>query len=181
MEFESYSDFVKRNPYRISDDSKERENIRRGYAEGVKKLIIPISIGLGLILMIVSIQKWSVISQNNLEDKGCMTWADSLYVVISCDTSPHSEFGTAVEPINKIKLKNFKRVEVTQAYNFFTEDKKPLIWYYKNKDDDYEYYTAPGLHPTNGETLRKITPYIIQKYVPLHPFKEASFLKEGQN
>jgi len=75
-------------------------------------------------------------------------------------------------------LKNFKRVEVTAAYDFFTEDHKPLVWYYKNKDDEIEYFTSPGLHPITGETLRKITTYIIQTYVPIHSIKEDSFLKQ---
>jgi len=176
--FESYSDFVKRNPIGVPDDRKVKKNEKSGNGEGWKRLIVPISIGFGLIIMIVGVQNWHVFSQNNLEDKECMTWADSLYVAISCDTSPLSKFGTIVEPIDRIKLKNFKRAEITAGYDFFTVDDKPLVWYYKNKDDEIEYFTSPGLHPTTGETLRKITPYIIQAYVPMHSNKNESFVPE---
>ena len=112
-----------------------------------------------------------------LKGNVCMTWADSLYVTVSCDTGPFSTFGTEVKPLDQMKLKNMRKVEVNAAYPFFSEDGKPLVWYFKNTDDEIEYFTAPGLHPTTGETLRKITPYIIQTYVAKHSFKEESFLK----
>ncbi|KAA1247250.1 hypothetical protein [Aquimarina sp. RZ0] len=54
--------------------------------------------------------------------------------------------------------------------------KKPRVWYYKNKKDEIEYFTSSGIHPVNGETLKKITPYIIETYVPKHTFKPNSFI-----
>lgn len=101
-------------------------------------------------------------------DKQCMTWADSLYVTVSCDTGPFSEYGTDVKPFDSNELQNMKKVEVYAGYPFFADDGSPLIWYYKNKEGEHEYYKAPGLHPVTGETLKKITPYIIQTYVPIH-------------
>jgi len=176
--FESFSDFVRRNPIGLSDEGKVKKKKKNGNTGIRKRLIVTICIAIGLVIMILGFQKLYVNPQNNLEDVKCMTWADTLYVPISCDTSPLSKFGTKVEPIDRIKLKNFKRVEVTAAYDFFTEDNKPLVWYYKNKEDEIEYFTSPGLHPITGETLRKITPYIIQAYVPIHSIKEDSFLKQ---
>ena len=106
-----------------------------------------------------------------------MTWADSLYIRVSCTTGPLSKYGTRIEPLDEKRIKNFKKVEVTAAYQFFTKEGKPRIWYLKNKKGEIEYFTAPGLHPVNEETLRKITEGIIQKYVPIHTTKEDSFLK----
>lgn len=108
----------------------------------------------------------------------CMAWADSIYVQVSCSTKPYSQYGTHIEPLDKIKLESFKRVKVNMATQFFAEEtNKPLIWHYKHKDNEIEYYTAPGLHPVNGETLRKITPYIIQTYVPQHIDRKGSFVQ----
>ncbi|CAZ96347.1 hypothetical protein [Zobellia galactanivorans] len=108
----------------------------------------------------------------------CMTWADSLYLEVDCNHIPFSPQGTKVEPLDPVRLATFKKVKVSQSYPFFKKDTgEPLVWYFKNKDGRMEYYTAPGLHPTNGETLRKITPYIIQKYVPLHSTREDSFVR----
>ncbi len=64
------------------------------------------------------------------------------------------------------------------ATDFFVEGtERPLIWYYKTKEEEIEYFTSPGLHPTTGETLRKITPYIIQTYVPKHIDRKSSFVQ----
>lgn len=110
----------------------------------------------------------------------CMAWADSLYVEVSCASHPYSDFGTKVEPMDRVKLNSFKKVEVTMATDFFSEDEKPLIWYFKTKGGEMEFFTAPGLHPITGETLRKITPYIIETYVPLHINNTDSFLPRNQ-
>ena len=168
---------------------KETNNVIESTKPPRWKLIITISISFAAILTTSLILKNQISSDNsnssiNLKDDNqsiksekCMTWADSLYVPISCNTGPRSKFGTIIEPLDLKRLKNFKKVEVNAAYPFFTEDGKPLIWYYKNKDEKIEYYTAPGLHPVNGETLRKITEDIIQKYVPIHINRIDSFVQ----
>jgi len=140
-----------------------------------RKLIITISIAFSAFLILTTtFTDW--IYPPSPKSK-CMTWADSLYVPISCEVGPRSKFGTKIEPVDPIKLKNFKKVEVDMTTQFFAEDDKPMIWYYKNKDGEIEYFTAPGLHPITGETLRKITPYIIETYVPVHMNKPDSFLR----
>ena len=103
----------------------------------------------------------------NGREPNCITWADTLYIVVSCN-SALSKYGNPIEPMDKKKLESMKKVKVTAATHFFADNGKPLVWYYKNKEDEIEYFTAPGLHPGNGETLKKITPYIIEKYVPLY-------------
>ncbi|PIB31321.1 hypothetical protein BFP77_01760 [Maribacter sp. 4U21] len=173
--FESYSDFVRRNPTGIPKNGKPQKNKRNVNREGWKKLIVIISIASGLIIMISDFQKWYANSKNRLEYLECMTWADSLYVTISCDRSPLSEYGTQVKPLDPLELKNMRKVKVNAAYQFFSDEGKPLIWYYRNEEDEHEFFTSPGLHPVNGETLRKITPYIIQKYVPFHTNNRNSF------
>lgn len=111
------------------------------------------------------------------ENNKCMTWADSTYVIISCSKKPYSKYGTKIEPLEEIRFENFKKLKVNAAYPFFTDDGKPLVWYYKKENGEIEYFSAPGLHPTNGKTLRKITAYIIDKYVPIHSNDSDSFLK----
>ena len=139
-----------------------------------RKLIIIISIVFGMILLSFGVQRWSVYRQANTSvvDK-CMTWADSHYIPISCDESPLSKYGTEVKPLDQMELKKMRKVKVTAAYDFFNDAGKPLIWYYKNEAKEYEFFTAPGLHPVSKETLKKITPYIIQTYVHLHTKRSA--------
>ena len=171
--YEDFRDFIKSNPENIIDQKKPIVRNNK------QKLIISISIIFGFVLIIFGIQKWP--DNRHVDDlvvEKCMTWADSLYVPISCDESPLSKYGTQVKPLDQMELKNMKKVEVHAAYEFFNEENKPLIWYYKNKGHDYEYFTSPGLHPVNGETLKKITTHIIHTYVPLHIDKKESFIAE---
>lgn len=168
------SDFEVIGNNEIIQKEKERkrlEEIKRKKKKK-RKLIITISIVFGMVLMIFGIQKWSI----NLEKDKCMTWSHSLYVAVSCDEGPVSKYGTQVKPLDQTELKSMKKVKVDAAYQFFSDTGKPLIWYYKNKDGEYEYFTTPGLHPTTGETLKKITEGIIKKYVPIHVNNKASFI-----
>lgn len=142
-----------------------------------RRLIITISIAFGMIILVLGYQNWKP-NKGHIKtvDTSCMTWADSLYVTVTCDGGPLSTYGTPIVPLDNRKLSSFKKVKVSQSYNFFNESDKPLIWYSKRKNGEIEYFTAPGLHPVTGETLRKITPYIIQTYVPLHADKASSFV-----
>lgn len=177
-------DFEEKKEAKVEDRLKEIERKKEEEEEKKKKkrkLIITISIiiAFGAILMTTPFLKNLIFNHSTpIISKECMTWADSNYVIVPCELGPFSKEGNVVKPINRLELKNMRKVEVYAAYRFFSEDGKPLIWYYKNKEDEYEYFTAPGLHPTTGETLRKITPYIIQKYVPMHSNKKESFLPE---
>ena len=95
---------------------------------------------LALILITIIVDKNVVNANPNVN---CMTWADTLYVSISCDQNPLSEYGTLVKPLDPVVLKNMRKVEVNAAYQFFTEEGKPMIWYYKDKEGEIEYFTAP--------------------------------------
>ncbi len=107
----------------------------------------------------------------------CMTWADTSYVKVSCDMGSLSKYGTPIKPLNPAEFKTMKKVNVSMSFDFFSETtNKPLVWYYKNKNGEVEFFTAPGLHPVNGETLKKITQTIIENYVPLHSNNLNSFV-----
>ncbi|MEC7772620.1 MAG: hypothetical protein VX798_15665 [Bacteroidota bacterium] len=53
--------------------------------------------------------------------------------------------------------------------------------YYSNKDimEMDKVVRLKIINSITGETLRKITPYIIETYVPVHMNKPDSFLKEN--
>ena len=107
-------------------------------------------------------------------DQRCMTWTGNEYVKVACSSSQKY----SVVPLDRFKLKRMKKVDVDAATNFFNEETKdPLIWYYKVDEKTLEYFTDAGKHPVNRETLKAITPYIIEKYVPKHIYKSGSFIK----
>ncbi|MET1258131.1 hypothetical protein ABV409_02260 [Flagellimonas sp. DF-77] len=187
-----YEEYLK-SDVTVLEEPKESEPDDSGIANGGKttqkkrKLIITISIAFGAVLMtrllldpLIPGDNHSQPNRNDTtisdnpsgstskgEELNCITWADTVYVMVSCNSSI-SKYGNPIEPIDKKKLESMKKVKVTAASNFFADNGKPLIWYHKNSNGEIEYYTAPGLHPLNGRTLKKITPYIIEKYVPLY-------------
>ncbi|SNR27721.1 hypothetical protein SAMN04488009_0685 [Maribacter sedimenticola] len=167
--YENFKDYVQIAPPPAKELPVTVRNKRR--------LIITISIAFGMVLLMFGYQNW-IVNQRDIKSvsPSCMTWADSVYVAVTCDHGQLSNYGTPIIPLDKVKLTSFKKVKVSQSYNFFNENDMPLIWYSKNKDQEIEYFTSPGLHPVTGETLRKITPYIIQTYVPLHVDKASSFV-----
>tara|TARA_R110002126_G_scaffold291651_1_gene454852 strand:+ start:328 stop:585 length:258 start_codon:yes stop_codon:yes gene_type:complete len=78
-------------------------------------------------------------------------------------------------PLDEVILENFRKVKVNISCEFF-DDKtgKPLKWYYKS-GNKIEFYTAPGFHPLNGNTLKAITEHIVDKYVTVHTYEASSF------
>lgn len=171
--YKDYADFIRNNPEKTTYEPEEN-GIRPG--KNGKRRTILIFAGITLIVLVWSSLFFKDLVSFNDNLQTCMTWAGSSYIKISCNIAPYSDYGTQIEPMDKVRFENLKKVKVTQAYPFFSEDGKPLVWYAKNKNGEIEYFTAPGLHPVSGETLKKITPYIIQKYVPIHNNKKDSFL-----
>jgi len=106
----------------------------------------------------------------------CMVWAINHYEKADCNIQLHPEYGTKVEPYDASRSK-MEKIKVNAATKFFSEETgRPLIWYYKTKEGTIEYFTSPGLHPVNNETLKKITKGMIQKYVPIHNTQPDSFI-----
>ncbi|WP_394747099.1 hypothetical protein [Spongiimicrobium salis] len=163
LEYKDYADFLNQN--QTDTPPKEPKKKKRKWI-----LTISISIVFGASILIPSIFENGPV----LNTISCMTWVKTHYEEISCAT----KYSANVEPLDPIKLTNFRKVEVTMATDFFSEEtNKPLIWYYKNKNGEIEYFTAPGLHPINGKTLKAITDHIINTYVPIHSYHANSFVE----
>lgn len=92
-----------------------------------------------------------------------MIWDDYHYVEVPFDVD---EYG-----IGKLKLykheriKNFRKVKPDCEYAFFKPNGSENLWYQKSVSGELEFFTSYGLHPETGETLKKITPYMIRKYI----------------
>lgn len=176
--FENYVDFIKREGKPQEQEKQSTDTVLEPNSTTRSKFSLLVLLGIVLLIIVYTI--WPVNDSKNLDNnEKCMTWADSVYVPISCDIGPLSPYGTSIEPMDSKKMKNFKKVSVNMTTPFFSDQtNQPLIWYTKNKDDEIEYFTAPGLHPTTGKTLDEITEYIIEKYVPTHINRPYSFLSE---
>ncbi|MUH36925.1 hypothetical protein D9O36_13815 [Zobellia amurskyensis] len=160
LNFDSYADYVKQNSKgKLIVNVSTVGRKKNWKVITVVSLIVVIGLVLGL-------------SNKNMEPK-CMVWKTNQYIKADCEVS----YKESVVPLDEARLKNFKKVEVDLTTEFFDETtSKPLVWYYKS-GNEIEYFSAPGLHPVSGKTLKAVTPYIIQKHVPLHNNQLDSFVE----
>lgn len=165
--YENYADYVSKNAL-PSNDSGNGGTGKGGVQFQWILYLVAMTIGVFIITSLVRMN----------QEPRCMVWDKTHYKEVSCSAEPSTVNGMAVVPYDNSKFLNFKKVEVTMATPFFSEvNQRPLIWYHKTKAGEMEYFTAPGLHPVTGKTLDAITPYMIQKYVPMHSNHEDSFLE----
>ena len=98
------------------------------------------------------------------EETRWMVWHEDHYIEVDFDSEKYK--------MNQLKLLKEERIELFKKIlpicgetTFFNGDGSVAIWYGKNKDKTLEYFTALGLHPETGKTLKPITGYMIEKYI----------------
>ncbi|NAS31996.1 hypothetical protein GTQ40_13505 [Flavobacteriaceae bacterium R38] len=170
--YENYKGYITRNPkekviLKAFPKPLKPELLRGNF----KDWILSITIILGILsFFILGVQFFSKKQDFPLESSTCMAWVKDHYEEVSCNLQFHPISGMQIVPYDIKLITNFRKIEVTILTTFFSEETgKPLIWYYKNRDSEIEYFTAPGFHPVTGKTLKAITEYIIEKYVPKYP------------
>lgn len=100
------------------------------------------------------------------KEDGCMVWNGDHYDIVPCNVQGNSFAGAAViVPLDKETFAYQKKIEVCDTTVFFLPNGLPRIWYCKTGKDKIEYFSYHGIHPVTGKTLKKITPYMINKYV----------------
>jgi hypothetical protein len=100
------------------------------------------------------------------DEENCMVWNKDHYEEVPCEnvSNTMSLFSPVVTKKDEVLISNFRKIEACDTTSFFKMG-KPCIWYGKSFDGNYEYFTAPGLHPETGKTLRPITQYMIEKHI----------------
>lgn len=104
-----------------------------------------------------------VLLYNSLTRQRWMIWQEDNYIEVKFDLEKYNVNQLKVYKEERIEF--FKKIKPTCTYEFFNEDGSVKVWYGKNKDKELEYFTAYGLHPETGKTLKPITQYMINKYV----------------
>lgn len=103
----------------------------------------------------------------NFKNEGdCMVWKKDHYEAVSCDivSNKMSLMTPIVTKKEENIISNFKKIKVCDTTSFFKLG-KPCVWYGKSFDGSYDCFTAPGLHPETGKTLKPITEYIVKKHL----------------
>lgn len=94
------------------------------------------------------------------ETNECMIWQDDHYKITECN-GENGVIKLDQETFNSMKELN----GLCKDDTFFLPDNSPVVWYDKFHNK-FTFFTMEGIHPTNGRTLKPITPYIIDKYMP---------------
>lgn len=101
----------------------------------------------------------------NTTEKNCMIWNIDHYESVDCDNIKQGFTYSILVPSDEKLLNNFRKIEVDSTTLFFDGKNQPLIWYGKNANKQYEYFTHYGIHPETGKTLKPITNFIINKHI----------------
>lgn len=147
--FASFADFIKSNL-----NTKSALNPKPSGFLKKNKLII-------LLFLVVIL---GVFIYDSATKQRWMVWHEDHYIEVDFDTKKHD--------INQLKLykeeriKDFKKITaLCDKTKFFNADGSVNIWYGKNRNKELEYFTALGLHPETGKTLKPITQYMIDKHI----------------
>lgn len=149
LEFSSYAHFIKNN---LDEDTKKNSKPLNFTQKNKLVIIIVLVVISGLFIYYSATkQRW-------------MVWQEDHYIEVDFDTEKYQVNQLKLFKDERIKL--FKKVSpISKETKFFNEDGSVNIWYGKNKDKKLEYFTALGLHPETGKTLKPITQYMIDKHI----------------
>lgn len=121
-----------------------------------KKLYVIFIVTLVLLAIVVG-------TYNYVTRERWMQWEQDHYVEVSFD--PELLEQGVLKRYKEDRILHFFKKEPIDIPAYFDANNQPLIWYGKNRDGVYEYFTDLGLHPETGKTLKPITQYIIDKYI----------------
>ncbi|WP_458625961.1 hypothetical protein [Winogradskyella sp. PC D3.3] len=146
--FSSFSDFIKQHPTEITDNVTKTRSFFNKHKRTISIVIIVI-IGIYIVNSVTK-QRW-------------MVWQENHYVEVDFDTETYKL--NQLKLFKKERITSFKKIEPSCDYPFFDNQGHVKVWYGKNKDKTIDYFTALGLHPETGKTLKPITTYMIDKYI----------------
>lgn len=148
LEYESFSEFLRDNPSKTLNKSTLKKNV---FKEHKVTLITAFVIIVGfLIYNAATKQRW-------------MVWQEDHYVEVDFDIEKYKL--NQLKVYNQDRIDNFKKVTPDDSYEFFNDDGSVNLWYGKNTDKEYEFFTDFGKHPETGKSLKDITKYMIQTHI----------------
>jgi hypothetical protein len=101
-----------------------------------------------------------------INEEECMIWTKDHYEEVACNQISEKQgfFQQIIIKKEESLIANFRKISVCDTTTFF-KNGEPCVWYGKSFQGNLDCFTAPGLHPETGKTLKPITNHIIEKYV----------------
>ncbi|NQY31376.1 MAG: hypothetical protein HRT69_18160 [Flavobacteriaceae bacterium] len=88
-----------------------------------------------------------------------MVWKTDHYEEYNNDLTTQGFDSLKLVLYNEMAIQNYRKIELQ------CEESIKKIWYYKVNKNKLELFNFPGLHPTNGKTLKAMTSDMKKKYV----------------
>ncbi len=162
--YESYSDFENKNS--IASETNTRNTIEKVNKQATTSGILGFNKHnrIFLISSLISILlALGFLGYHYYNKQKWMEWGGTHYVDASFDAQKLKEGNLKL--YKEEMILNFKKIKPDCDTEFFNGDGSVRVWYGKNNEGEYEYFSSYGIHPNTGKTLRPITTYIIEKYV----------------
>lgn len=140
--YENYEAFVKKESEPVS--KPEEKNYKKSKVWIIALILFPL----------IGVSAY-VGYQNGKEE--CMIWKKDHFEKTACSGAENEEL------LRIFRLENFRKITPTDTTTFF-KNGKANVWYDKN-DNELYFFSAPGINPETGKTVKEITPYMINKYI----------------
>ena len=150
LEYADFQDFNKANPAGEATKTKGSESPGL-HKKAIIALIAVVSAAIGGYAI-------SEFTQPRL-----MVWKGDHYEEVSLDLNKYKL--SELKVYSQERIDNFRKVNPDCSYAFFDPEGRELLWYARNESGELECFTALAKHPETGATLKKITPYMIKKYL----------------
>lgn len=138
-------------------DSKSTDIIIPTAPSWFKKNSILIFIGIIVLFTIIIIKNRFLSSE-----KAKMVWLKDHFEKI--DNRIINEDKNLSFPLDEEAIQKFKKIIPCDSTKF-ERNGKTCLWYGKSLNgNEYEFFTAHGIHPETGKTLKEVTPHIMNKY-----------------
>lgn len=149
--FKDYKDFIN-SKKTVDEPTVEKENKKTF----LKKIYLFGFITLAAILI-------SVLFFIRSDEPKFMIWNIDHYEEVELDLKKYKIGDLKV--YKQERIDDFKKILPDCNYQFFNPDGTVRIWYGKNNNKVYEFFTDLGLHPETGKTLKPITEYMVKNHI----------------
>ncbi|TDP57775.1 hypothetical protein [Flavobacterium dankookense] len=127
-----------------------------------KKSTFKKKVAVGVLGLAVTFLAGFGIKEIVIPKKECMVWRGVHYERIDCQDETLGLVSEIVKPFDEKEFE-LRKIEVCDTTTFF-KNGKAVVWYGK-KDGEVTYFNQDGRNPENGDELKEITQYMIDKYV----------------
>jgi hypothetical protein len=125
--------------------------------QGRWKKVVVAGVAVALLILLVGF------AAIRLTQPRLMVWVEDHYEEADLDLEQHRL--SELKAYNEDRILNFRKVAPDCSYVYFDEGGVERLWYGKNRKGELQFFTALGRHPETGKTLKRITPYMIRKYL----------------